>query len=115
MPSSGMIRKCSCEAHWLSVLVWALTLVGVCGAVVVVSWKRTTGSVAITSMSPGPAPVPSRDASDDFASQAASRNNPAAQRAGPPDPEAERSATTAAQDAARAAANLAAKAGGLNP
>jgi len=90
---------------WL-ILVCTLIATVACAAILVRSWTSDTGSAEATSTNPsralsaGPAP-------DDALGSAVPNPNPAVQKAGRPDPGAQRTAAASAESAARAAAELA--------
>ena len=86
-----------------------LVALGFCAVLLVVHPRTShSGSDGTTSLTPARATAPS-SVPNDRLSAVALRPNPAAQRAGPPDPIAERAAAAAAQNAAKAAAELAAE------
>lgn len=85
----------------------ALAAVGFSASVAML-WWTSNGSAATTSSTPVPATSPAH-VPDNAVVSTALAPNPAMQKAGPPDAVAERTAADAAQNAARAAAELAAK------
>jgi len=93
--------------RWL-ILVCALIATMACIAILIRSWRSDTGSAEAPSANHSRA-LSSGRAPDDALGSAVPNPNPAAQKAGPPDPGAQRTATTSAESAARAAEELASK------
>jgi hypothetical protein len=91
----------------LRILVVALIAIAVCTALILGLRKSDVPSGATSAISAGPSP--SEGATSRVANLQEHTLNPAAQSPGPPDPEAMRSAARSAENAARAAAELAAK------
>jgi hypothetical protein len=93
--------------RWKIILIAVLIAVGGSGLLAWHLWKsdaRIRAGGAIASRASG-----SERTGPGGANPRAQDPNPAAQKAGPPDPEAVRTATRSAEDAAKAAAELAAK------
>lgn len=92
----------------LLIVLCALTAVGFCAGILVRSPTSDAGGAATTSITPVWGPSSARVPSD-LPAPTNLRSNPAAQKSGPPEPVAQRTATTAAESAAKAAADLASK------
>ena len=90
------------------VSICALGAVGFGGGVLLLRpWNADSHAAAASGS--GPIPASSSRPSAQPLSLPARESNPAAQRAGPPDPVTQRTATASAERAARAAADLASK------
>lgn len=92
-------------SHRLLILICAVTLLGFGACILMLHpWTDDSGTKSII-----PAQSSPGSASDDSSSSRALRANPAAQKAGPPNPTMQSTAALSAENAARAAADLAAK------
>ena len=90
----------------LLILLGALTAAGFCAGILVRTWTSNAGRAATIPVTPPRGPSSARVPSD-LPAPADLRPNPAAQKPGPPEPGAQREAAAAADNAARAAADLA--------
>lgn len=91
----------------LVIAVCVLAAIGFCAAFFVLSVMSKSGDVGAPSRTAQPVPMPAPH-SNSVASTAPAPN-PALQKAGPPDPSMQDAAATAAENAAKAAADLAEK------
>jgi len=92
----------------LLILLGALIVVGSGAGVAVLSRMSDMRSAGRTSAVSTPTLLHERAAFEDTIGSSVPIPNPAAQKAGPPDPDTIKSATRSAEDAAKAAADLAA-------